>query len=323
MSQPQPPRPAGTDTAASFRGTSRRGVRNHGRVYSSCVGRTPVAGKGLALVEYLAAKFRHSSAAEWKAHVHTSRVEVNGVVCTDEDCLVKRGDRVTFNRPPWTEPFFHSDGQLPPYLRVCYEDDDIVAIYKPSGLPVMPSTMFYECTVMAILRRQFPNCCDGAAAETATATEAAAVVDSNTDASHHATSNTDSRSDKNGGARGAQSLFKPPKRNANGLRKADSTDTATTPTPAHRLGVGTSGLLLCGKTTTGRRLLGGLFDCSGLDGGPTTLKPKTRARILRQARARVKGVRKTYLALCAGIIEVRQAANLCEMLPQCTLRGAC
>jgi 23S rRNA pseudouridine1911/1915/1917 synthase len=52
-------------------------------------------------------------------------------------------------RPPFEEP------NVPLYFDVLYEDEDIVAIDKPSGLPVHPSATYHKNTLTALLRERF------------------------------------------------------------------------------------------------------------------------------------------------------------------------
>jgi 23S rRNA-/tRNA-specific pseudouridylate synthase len=73
----------------------------------------------------------------------------------------------------------------------------VVALLKPAGLPVMPSELYYEHTVMFVLERTY-----GAAAG-----------------------------------------------------KGESEGAAMLPSPAHRLGAWTTGILLCGRSPAARKSL--------------------------------------------------------------------
>jgi 23S rRNA pseudouridine1911/1915/1917 synthase len=55
-------------------------------------------------------------------------------------------------RPPFEEP------NVPLYFDVLYEDDAILAVDKPSGLPVHPSATYHKNTLTYLLRQRFgPN----------------------------------------------------------------------------------------------------------------------------------------------------------------------
>jgi len=65
---------------------------------------------------------------------------------------VRAGENVVLVRPPFEEP------NVPLYFDVIYEDDAVLAVDKPSGLPVHPSATYHKNTLTYLLRRRFgPN----------------------------------------------------------------------------------------------------------------------------------------------------------------------
>ena len=172
---------------------------NAGRVYSHTV---RDAEGGQQLIDLLAATYRHSTRDTWAEHCATGRIYVHGAEA-QADTLVAVGDLVEYHRPPWREP------DAPTELEVLHADGDLLVLRKPSGLPVLPSEMYWERTVLAQLRRRFPP--------------------------------------------------------------------EALPSPVHRLGVGTSGVLLCAITQRAKAALG---------------------RALQERR-----VSKTYRALVAGLVK--------------------
>jgi 23S rRNA pseudouridine1911/1915/1917 synthase len=56
-----------------------------------------------------------------------------------------------WHRPPWTEP------DVPIHFGLIYADDALVVVDKPSGLPTMPAGGFLEHTLLALVRREFPD----------------------------------------------------------------------------------------------------------------------------------------------------------------------
>lgn len=172
---------------------------NSGRTYAHTVRE----GQGeRTLVDLLATTYTHSTRDVWADHCREGRIHVNGEVSTT-NMLVHSGDLVEYHRPPWREP----DASVS--LVILHKDDDLLVLRKPSGLPVLPSEMYWERTVIQTLRKWYP-----------------------------------------------------PDR---------------LPSPVHRLGVGTSGVLLCAVTAAARRALG---------------------RALQE-----RQVRKTYRALVSGVVE--------------------
>ena len=59
------------------------------------------------------------------------------------------GERITIYRPPPEEP------DVPRHFAVLYEDDSILAIDKPPGLPVHPTARYHRNTLTALLREKY------------------------------------------------------------------------------------------------------------------------------------------------------------------------
>lgn len=62
---------------------------------------------------------------------------------------VKAGETVLLVRPAFEEP------NVPLYFDVLFEDDAIVALDKPSGLPVHPSATYHKNTLTHLLRQRY------------------------------------------------------------------------------------------------------------------------------------------------------------------------
>lgn len=62
---------------------------------------------------------------------------------------VRAGEVVLLVRPPFEEP------NVPCHFGVLYEDDAIIAIDKPSGLPVHPSATYHKNTLTYLLRQEY------------------------------------------------------------------------------------------------------------------------------------------------------------------------
>ena len=171
---------------------------NAGRAYAHTVRRSEL---GTGLLDLLAAAYAHASRDDWMERIATGRVTVDGQPAKAGHHLAE-GALIVYHRPPWVEPAAPALD-----LTALHDDGVLVVIHKPAGLPVLPSEMYYENTVLRQLRS---------------------------------------------------------------LRRADE----TVPHPTHRLGVGTSGLLLCAVGSQARAALSRAFER--------------------------REVHKTYLALAAG-----------------------
>jgi len=67
--------------------------------------------------------------------------------------LVQAGETVVLVRPPFEEPSAERD------LPILYEDEAMLALDKPAGLPVHPSASYHRNTVSFILREKYgPDC---------------------------------------------------------------------------------------------------------------------------------------------------------------------
>lgn len=120
---------------------------NHGWSYREQVG---PAGAGLTVLDYLATTRRHSTPAEWAARFERGEVELDAVRA-QPDAILSKGQTLVWHRPPWTEP------DVPTVFSILHEDEALIAVDKPSGLPTMPAGGFLEHTLMALLRRRYPE----------------------------------------------------------------------------------------------------------------------------------------------------------------------
>ena len=105
---------------------------------------------GQTVLAYLAATRLHSTEAEWAARIERGEVEVEGTrVRSDE--ILHAGQTVVWHRPPWDEP------EVPSHFDIIHEDESIIVVNKPAGLPTMPAGGFVEHTLLAMMRRDCPQ----------------------------------------------------------------------------------------------------------------------------------------------------------------------
>lgn len=108
------------------------------------------ADEGATLLVWLARRHDHSDAATWAARLAAGELAVDGATVLG-DVPLRRNSQVTWTRPPWHEP------DVPRDVTVCLEDDDVVVVNKPSGLPTMPAGGFLDHTLLAIVRARWPD----------------------------------------------------------------------------------------------------------------------------------------------------------------------
>ncbi len=107
-------------------------------------------GAGRTVVDYFAATRTHSTAAQWVERLERGELEVEGAPA-DSVSLLRPGQVVVWHRPPWDEP------EVPTAFGVVYEDEALVAVDKPSGLPTMPAGGFLQHTLLTLVRERYPE----------------------------------------------------------------------------------------------------------------------------------------------------------------------
>ncbi|MEM1309051.1 MAG: RluA family pseudouridine synthase [Cyanobacteria bacterium P01_H01_bin.153] len=112
--------------------------------------RVPAEAAGQSLLDYYAQRYRHSTRQEWQKRIQEGLITVEGRPSGSAQRL-RAGQQLAYHRPPWQEP------EVPLEFDVLYEDGDVLAIAKPSGLPVLPGGQFLEHTLLHQLKRQYPQ----------------------------------------------------------------------------------------------------------------------------------------------------------------------
>ena len=107
-------------------------------------------GGGLTVLEYLASTRLHTSREEWARRIDRGEVEIEGQRATS-NAILHPGRVVVWHRPPWSEE------EVPTDYRIVREDDAIVAVDKPSGLPTMPGGGFLHHTLLRLIRDEYPE----------------------------------------------------------------------------------------------------------------------------------------------------------------------
>ena len=120
---------------------------NRGYLY-----RGPVrgAGRGETLLAYLERRYPHTSGPEWER-----RILSGGVLLDDRPAapgaVLRGGELLIWKRPGWEEP------PAPLSFALLYRDADLLAVLKPAGLPTLPGGGYLDHTLLALLRRRYPE----------------------------------------------------------------------------------------------------------------------------------------------------------------------
>lgn len=102
------------------------------------------------LLAYLTERFTHTSEAAWRTRILDGRVLI-GSDPGEPDSILQQGQIVSWIRPPWEE------AEVPLVYAVLFEDLDLLAVAKPSGLPTMPSGGFLEHCLSSLVRKRYPE----------------------------------------------------------------------------------------------------------------------------------------------------------------------
>ncbi|KAK4279704.1 hypothetical protein QN277_011440 [Acacia crassicarpa] len=107
---------------------------------------------GLTLLEFYSSKYKSSAPLQgWLQRIQNKQITVDGKVVTDPNRVLRVGSKLVYHRLPWKEP------DAPYMIEVLYEDDDLLALNKPSGLQVLPGGLFQQRTILTQLQWQSNN----------------------------------------------------------------------------------------------------------------------------------------------------------------------
>lgn len=104
---------------------------------------------GTTLLEYYAQRYQHSTREEWLDRILSGAIAINDIPNTNPDAPLQQGQVLSYARSPWVEPEVSFE------VATLHEDDQLLILDKPSGLPVLPGGGFLENTLWGWLRRQY------------------------------------------------------------------------------------------------------------------------------------------------------------------------
>jgi 23S rRNA pseudouridine1911/1915/1917 synthase len=158
---------------------------NNGRIYK-CGSMEPCSNKlkTMSLIDFFS-KNKNFKEQGWRRRILRGQISVDGTFIDDPDHKLNPGQNVKYHRLPWIEPKIRvrkfknanhmndemtstqsnlkslnqdeshdrSDEENPHELKIIYQDEDMMVVHKPSGLPTMPSQTYYEYSILNALRR--------------------------------------------------------------------------------------------------------------------------------------------------------------------------
>lgn len=120
-------------------------TRNRGFAY-----RERIRCGGARILDHLATRHRHSTEAQWRERLERGEVELDGRPA-EPGAILSAGQELVWMRPPWEEPEVDTGFQL------LLEDETLLAVAKPRGLPTLPGGGYLEHTLLTLVRARFPE----------------------------------------------------------------------------------------------------------------------------------------------------------------------
>ncbi len=132
-----------------LRGDEAPHVRPHGVGDDAVltVFRVPPELAGMRLDQFLKGEFRRTSRTRTQAIIRVSAFDAAGDRLRPNDRL-RAEQRIFLWRPAWDEE------AVPTHIPILYEDDDLLVIDKPAGLPVHPTARYHKNTVVKLLEAE-------------------------------------------------------------------------------------------------------------------------------------------------------------------------
>jgi len=104
----------------------------------------------MVLLDHLSRRYRHSSRDEWDSRIASGLVLIDAKPA-HADSVLRSGGELVWQRPPWIEP------DAPRSFSILYEDEDLLAVAKPAGLPTLPGANFLQTTLLHLVRAYAPD----------------------------------------------------------------------------------------------------------------------------------------------------------------------
>ena len=112
--------------------------------------RERIQGPVLSVLAHFTRHHPHGDEAAWRARIARGEVELEGR-SPEPETLLKAGQELIWHRPPWEEP------EVDTQVTIIHEDEVLLAVVKPRGLPTLPGGGFLEHTLLAVVRARHPE----------------------------------------------------------------------------------------------------------------------------------------------------------------------
>lgn len=106
--------------------------------------------RGHTVLSYLEKYYTHSDKETWLERLQRGEILLGYNIVGGHE-LLQPGQTLLWNRPPWYEE------DTPQTFELVYQDDALLVVNKPSGLPTMPGGGFLDNTLFSFVRKKFPT----------------------------------------------------------------------------------------------------------------------------------------------------------------------
>jgi len=124
-----------------------KGHLNQGWTYPDRIQR---GAAGSSVIEFYTRHYPHSSPQTWLQRIEVGLIRIDGRR-TSADEKLQTDQRLTYHRPPWRE------NEVPTDFQILHEDEHLIAVAKPSGLPTIPGGDFLENTLLFLVRQRYSD----------------------------------------------------------------------------------------------------------------------------------------------------------------------
>jgi 23S rRNA pseudouridine1911/1915/1917 synthase len=104
--------------------------------------------RGHTVLSYLEQHYTHSLKEEWQGRLRCGEILLDNKVAHGNESL-HTGQILIWNRLPWHEE------ATPQTYEIVYQDETLLVVNKPSGLPTMPAGGFLDNTLFSLVRKDF------------------------------------------------------------------------------------------------------------------------------------------------------------------------
>lgn len=105
---------------------------------------------GHSTLSYLVRHFSHSNESEWRDRIASGEILLDDKAADGLE-LLRAGSVLIWNRPGWVEE------ETPQEYGVIFQDEHLLVVDKPSGLPTIPGAGFFLNTLLSLVRADFPH----------------------------------------------------------------------------------------------------------------------------------------------------------------------